>query len=319
MGATSHDIHVDALLSQMAMGYRPEGFIADMLFPVVNVGKQSDLYVEFSRADRLRRQNTLRAPGSPARKVEQEVGSATYYCNNYALKASVTLEDRENADPIFLDTLINGRAQFVMDHMLLDWEVRLANQVNSGSNVGSYTATASAWTGSGADPLEDINTVIDNVHFATGVRPNRMVLGLKAYNALRRNSTVRNLIFGTNNGGGYPNTQQISGLFNVEQILVGGAFQNTGQEKLAESLGAIWGDNMLVYYAPNAPTIERPSFGYSMRWNRPGLPNMTVERHPYDSRNKAEELEIGYYQDEKITGASYGFLLTNVTSNGSGI
>ena len=42
---------------------------------------------------------------------------------------------------------------------------------------------------------------------------------------------------------------------------------------------------------------------------------MMVERHPYDSRTKSEEVEVGYYQDEKITGDEYGFLIINVTSS----
>ena len=42
---------------------------------------------------------------------------------------------------------------------------------------------------------------------------------------------------------------------------------------------------------------------------------MQVERHPYDSRTKTEDVEVGYYQDEKITGASYAFLLTAVNSS----
>jgi len=59
----------------------------------------------------------------------------------------------------------------------------------------------------------------------------------------------------------------------------------------------------------------RPAFAYSIRWSAPGLPNMQAERHPYNSRTKSEELEIGYYQDEKVTGAEYGFLLTACNSS----
>ena len=62
-------------------------------------------------------------------------------------------------------------------------------------------------------------------------------------------------------------------------------------------------------------TKERPSFGYRFRWVQPGLPNLQVERHPYDSKKKAQDIEVGYYQDEVITGDEYGFLITNVTSS----
>jgi len=315
MGATANDLHIDKALSEVALGYRPEGFIADMIMPIVPVQKQSDLYVIWSRADRLRRHETKRAPATEAKRIEETPSSATYFAKNYALKSRIPIEDFKNADPIFLDNLNTGKTELVLDGLLLDWEVRVAGQVTSGTNVGSFVAVGSAWTGAGADPIGDINIGIDNVHFSTGVRPNQITFGLQAWKTFRRHSTVRDIIFGANNGGGYPNTAQVEALLEVDKIHIGGAFQNTANEGLAENLSVIWDDHVLIYYAPRSPSKERPSFAYSFRWRQPGLPDMQVERHPYDTKVKAQELEVGYYQDEVLTGIDYGFLLTNVTSS----
>jgi len=317
MGATSHEVHIDQALSEMALGYRPEGMIADMIFPIVNVAKQSDKYVEWSRADRLRSEDDKRAPATEAKIIEESVSSGTYWCSNYALKTRVPIEDLKNADPIYLDGLTNGKVNLVQDKLFLNWDIRVSNLCTSGSNVGSYAACGSEWNdgGAGSDPLGDLNTALDNVQFSTGVKPNRIVFGLRAWTTFRRHPDVTNKIYGTNNGGGYATVQQVANLFEVEQVLVGGAFQNTAGEGLSESLSAVWDDHVLVYYAPMSPSKERPSFGYSFRWNQPGLPNFQVERHPYDSKIKAQEVEVGYYQDEKLTGATYGFLFTNVTSS----
>jgi len=300
----------------MAIGYRPEGFIADMLFPTVNVQKQSNVYTVFSRADRLRRDRTDRAPGNEARLITEDVSSATYYAKNYALKAAVTIEDKENADPVIVTGLLNGKAQTLLDKLALDWEMRVSSQVTSTSNVGSSSAVSSAWDGAGA-PLTDLQAAIDNVRYSNGILAAGLTvcMGDEAWTSFRRDSTVRNLIFGTNNGGGYPSEAQAANLLGVKRVLVAGAFVNTGEEGLTESLSTVWKDNVLVYYAPDSPSIDRPSFGYNFRWAAPGLPNMQVERHPYSSRRKAEEIEVGYYQDEKLTGASYGFLLTAVNSS----
>jgi len=317
MGNTAQDLHLDVALSNVAIGYRPEGFIADMIMPIVDVSKQSNAYTIWSRADRTRVQNTRRAPATEAQRIEESVSSDTYYCNNYALKASTPIEDFKNADPIYLDNLNTGKTLLLMDGLMLDWEVRVANQVCSGTNVGSYAACGSAWNdnGAGSDPIGDLNTAIDNVQYTTGKRPNRLTFGLKAYQTLRRHPDVRNIIFGLNNGGGYPNVAQIADLFEVDEIQIGGSFQNTAGEGLGESLSTIWGDHVLVHYTPKLPMIDRPSFAYAFRWNQPGLPNMQVERHPYDTKRKAQDVEVGYYQDEKITGSEYGFLFTNVTSS----
>jgi hypothetical protein len=37
-------IHIDVALTQVSVGYDTEGLIADMLFPVLRVRKQSDLF-----------------------------------------------------------------------------------------------------------------------------------------------------------------------------------------------------------------------------------------------------------------------------------
>ncbi len=316
MGATSHDVHIDVALSNMAIGYRPEGFIADTIMPMVPVTKQSDLYYIFSRADRLRRKRTQRSPGAEAQQIDQSVSSASFFAKNYALKAHVTLEDRENADPLILSQIVNGRATLVLDGLMLDWEIRVANQVTSGTNVGSYSGVASGWSGAG-DPISDVNAAIDNVHYSSGIMPNQITFGVEAWKSFRRDSTVRDLIFGTNNGGGYPSRDQVANLFDMPpgSIQVAGAFQNTGDEGLSEALSTIWLDNVLVSYRPATPQVDRPSFAYSFRWSKPGVPNMQVERHPYDRKTKCEEVEVGYYQDEIITGTEYAFLLAAVNSS----
>jgi len=317
MGATHEDLHIDAALSEMALGYRPDGFVADTIMPIVNVSKQSDLYTIWSREDRLRVHDTKRAPRTEAKRIEESVSSATYYCKNYALKSSIEIEQFKNADPIYLDNLNQGKVELVMDGLMIDWEVRVANQVTSGSNVGSYSAVSSAWNdgGAGSDPIGDVNIMLDNVQYSTGKRPNRLTFGLKAWQVFRRHVDVRNIIFGTNNGGGFASVAQVADLFEVEQISVGGAFQNTAGEGLTENLSAIWDDHVLAHHTPTSVSKDRPSFAYGFRWNQPGLPNMQVERHPYDTKIKAQDVEVGYYQDEVITGAEYGFLLTNVTSS----
>ena len=314
-GATGRDVHVDRLISEMAMNYKPEGFVAADIFPIVQVQNQSNIYVDFDRASKLRIQDTRRSPGNEANIMRVDVGSGTYFCNNYALKAQVTIEDRKNADPIYVSGLYDGAAELVLDGLLLDWDNRVALQVTSTTNVGSSTAVSSAWSGAASTPLADINQAIDNVTYSNGAMATDVVFGLEAWNSFRRHADVRNLIFGTNNGGGYPTTAQVAALLGVKRVHVGGSFKNTADEGQSESLASIWLDNVLVYHRPDSPSIQRPSFAYSFRWAQPGLPNMVAERHPYDTRRKTEEIEIGYYQDEKVTGASYGFLIQAVNSS----
>lgn len=309
--AVGRDLYLDVPLSQTVIDYRQEGMIGDMIAPVVPVQKQSGSIIEFSQGDRWRIVDDKRAPGTEAKRYTSDVSSLLYYCNNYALMDGVTIEDRNNADPVFAMHEIEGKALRLTDKLLLNWENRVSLQVTSTSNVGSSAAVSSIWSTPEGDgnPIVDLNTAIDNVRYATGYRPNRMVFGAKAWDAFRRHKNVRNLIFGTNNGGGYPSTDMAKGLFEMEWIGVAGMFKNTAEENITDAISNIWGPSVLVYYAPTAPSRDRPSFMYSYRLSAPGIPNMQVERHPYNTRTKTDDIEVGYYQDEKIVGSRFGFLV----------
>ena len=75
MGATGRDLHIDKHLSNVAMAYRPMGMIADLIAPIVPVGKQSDLYPVWSQADALRVEDDKRAPLTEANLITQDVSS----------------------------------------------------------------------------------------------------------------------------------------------------------------------------------------------------------------------------------------------------
>lgn len=314
--SNARDLHIDRMLTNVAMGYRPGEIIAPSIAPVVSVPNQTDKYAIFSRADALRIEDDSRSPGTRANVITRSVSSEGFYCENRALRYPVTIEDRANADPIYVTEMINGRIFYTLDKLNLSWEDRLATKVTNTSNVGSSAAVGSAWTDiTNSDPETDLNVAIDNVADSTGKRPNQVTFSELAWRYVRRNVKIRNTIHGTNNGKGYVSQAQVAALLDIDKILIGGAYKNTGNEAQAESLEHIWADHVLISYTAKRPSIDVPSFMYTFRWKKKGIANMQVERHAYDTREKAEDIETGYYQDEKITGSDYGFLLVNVTSS----
>jgi len=318
--AVHGDLHVDQHLTNVAIDYKPVGMIAPGVAPTVSVPKQSDFFPVWSQADILRVENTKRARGTEANKITLGVSSDNYYAENYAIKMDLTLEDRVNMDAALTRKLREGRATTIVDKLNLDWEHRLASQVTSTSNVGSSTAVASAWTdytAGNSTPFEMITTGIDVVQDTTGIRPNSILMGGQCWRNLRRHKDIIDLLHG-DTGKGSPRTatkEQAKALFEVERFLVSDTYRNTGAEGQTASLSPVWGDHLLIYYAPMAPSINDASFMYSFRWNAPGLPSMTVERHPFDPKIKSEEIEVGYYQDEVITSKPLSYLITNVTSS----
>jgi len=313
--ATGHDIHIDQPLSEILINYRPAGSIVDKVFPIVPVGKQSNVYYQFTQADLWRIPDTTRSQLTAAKMVDFNVSSDTYYAKNYALATGVSIEDAVNADEVL--RLRETKALFIADLLTLDWENRVAALVTNSSNVGTVTTVASGAWGAfeTAGPLVDIDVAIRSVRGATGYTPNRMVMGWDAWNAMKYNKFIRQMLFpaaGGAAGAGIPNTQQVANLFNFDEVLVGGTMRNTAAEGLSISLADIWGPHCLVYYAPPRPSRETPSYGYTFRWTAPGIANMTVEDLGFDRRLKGNILDIGFYQDEKLTGTNLGTWISSV-------
>lgn len=318
MGATESDLHLNQFLTNVAIGYRRTGFIADLIAPVVPVAKLKDTYPIWSQADQWARPDTTRAPGTQAKTSVQGVSSDYYSCKNRAQKTPITLEMKANMDPVFVQGMYAGRAKYVTGLMQTDWEYRVAMQCFSITNVGTTVGVTTNWGLGGAVPLDNVFALMDYVTNMTGQKPNNLIFGNAAWNQFRRHASVRNIVFGSGYKQGLATKQQVAEIFEVEKVLVGEAFYNSAAEGHAASLQVLWGPHVWAYYAPANPSLEDPTWQYSFRWTQPGVPNMAAEFHPYDAKIKAEEVEVGYYQDEKIVGKNYAARLDTVNVNTTG-
>lgn len=316
--STGRDLHVDGFLSEIALNYRPQGMIAEMIAPVVGVAKETDIYPVFNRGEAFAIEDTARSRGKEANRVTRSVSSAGYVAKNYALAYDVPIEDSANMDNALAFELIAGTGRYLQDKLFLDWDRRVLSLVGSASNVATGFLTGSSWTAASnaGDPISMIWKAMEQQQSLTALKPNSILFGWRAWNAFRRNSNARNFVLGTNNGGGAVTRQNAMDAFEVERLLVAGAFYNTANEAQTATLSNNpLHDAVLIYYAPTAPSRETPSFMYSFRWTNPqlGVP-MAVTRYPYDGRKKVDGMEVSYYQDEKITGSEYGCLLLGVGS-----
>src|SRR3990167_10486884 len=86
---TVNDVHVDQLLSNVAISYRNTDYVADQHFPVVPVNKQSNVYASFDQSAWFRDEAAQRSPGTLARVAGYPVTTNNQYvCLNYSLSKS---------------------------------------------------------------------------------------------------------------------------------------------------------------------------------------------------------------------------------------
>ena len=120
-----NQVHVDAALTNLAVGYRNPAFISDVIAPVVGVRKQFDRYFIYdSEREGFRASDDRRAPGAAANEVDFALSTDSYFCDDHALTSVIPDEERDNADPPIQPNI--DRTEFLRDKIDLNKEIELA-------------------------------------------------------------------------------------------------------------------------------------------------------------------------------------------------
>lgn len=310
------DAHHDRPLSQFAVQAFQSGrdqFVAQNLFPIVNVTHQNDRYYTIDKGSWLSINDTRRSRSSPANRVEWRVSSDQYYADNYALAVETPIEDLENADAVLRAR--RSSTNFAVEQLMRDLEDRVASKVTSIDNVGSG-ATLSGndkWTATeSADIHGQVSSAQAFIQSNTGLEANVMVVDWESFQLMRRNSRLLELFRYTS--GGQLGGDQLRELFNVDRIIVGRGVKNVAEESDTTSMQSIWGSNaVLAHVNPNVQDMRATTFGLGLRWRPQGVPtDMQVMRSREDMAGSrhVEIIEAGYYQDEKIVAPELAYAIT---------
>lgn len=269
------DIHVDTPLTNMSVAYMQDqtAFVADKIFPIVPVKKQSDLYFIYSRADFLRNEAAIRAYGAESKGGGYNISNAPYFANIYAFHKDVYPTDRTNSDdPLQPDA---DATEFVSQKLVLkrevDFQLRFfatglwGTEYSGAAAADTVTKKKKYWSSSGSIPMEDIGNAQVGMQAVTGKKANTLLLGPYTYLALRDNDEVRDLIRYTQ-GAAIPTPNMLAQMFDVERVLVGSAVVNDAASGAAEDTDFILGKHALLCYTENAPGIKKISAGYIFSW-----------------------------------------------------
>ncbi len=303
--STGRTLHVDVPLSNVVVGRRPDGFIADKFIPVTPVGKQSDLFYRFRHGEFARYEAglTLRAPSTAPRKVHMSVGSDNYFCPNYALSTDWPVEDEVNADAVL--NWAQTQATFLMDRLMVDYEYRIAQFARSSSNVRTVTLVGCGWhAGSAPQIFSQLLEYKEQFRQATGMLPNTIIIPEGLRKAVVINPQLRDILYGDR--GGTVTETQLAGLIGVENVLIPFSQVNTFGETETNngswSYSDTWGnDSIWLSHTKTLAGFMTDTWINAFRWTNPSLgAQMAVERFPYDPKKKCYEVAVGYYQAEKV-------------------
>lgn len=328
MNPTVADSHVNAPLTAISVAFVQEQtrFVADRVFPIVGVMKQSDRYYIYDRGDFNRDEMELRAPGTESAGSGYRLDNTpTYYCAKWSLHRDVPDDLIANSDTvlnpmrdatIYLTQkgLIRREKNFSTKYLDAVWTSNFSG-VSSGQSWGGGTVLQ--WNDANSTPIEDIRKAGTTVAERTGFAPNVLVIGKPVYDALADHPDVVDRIkYGATPGSPATVTRQaLAALFDVERVEVMAAIENTAHEGLSASHSFIGGKKaLLVYSAPN-PGLMTPSAGYTFVWTGlMGGPGGQRIRSFRMENLEATRVELDTAFDQKLIAADLGFYIASVVA-----
>ena len=264
-------LHIDRAMTNLSVAYAQgaDAFIADKVFPIIKVQKQSDVYFEYSKADFFADLAEERAKGTESAGGEYNISIADpYYCKVYAYHEMITGEDRANADqPINLD---RDATEIITHKLLLKKETLWAEKyfktgVWGTDIIGGTTEGFIKFDNDTSDPIKYIKALRRNMKEQTALEPNTIVMAPAVFDALCEHGDIIDRIKYTQKG--IVTADLIAALFGVDKIYVASAVKNKGPlGSQTADMNFIMGKNLLLCHTNKAPGIKKASAGYTFAW-----------------------------------------------------
>lgn len=315
----SGDVHVDALLTNMSIGYKSAAYIADEIFPTVLVNKRSDIVPKYVQSDWFRLRGKALSEREPAPIGGYTVDvTDTYFCTEYGVGHFIGDARRANTDmPFAADR--DGMA-WVVDGLLLQREYQFSSEffktgVWQTDKVGGADFTK--WsTYATSTPVANIQSFMHIIQRTTGIKPNTLVLGDLTYEVLVNHPDFLDRIkYGASSGQpALVGMELMAQVLGVERVLVGSAQYTATLEGVAEAsvvYTPMFDDDALLLYVPRSPSLFNPAAGYNFVWRTAFGGPRYIKRRRDPTSDKGDLLEGYEYFDMKMTAAGAGLFMSD--------
>ena len=269
-----NNAHIDRALTNISVAYLQDAsaFIADKVFPIVPVKRQSDVFYVYNKGDFMRDEAQVRGVATESAGGDYGVeASSPYYCKKHAFHKDVTPEERANYDePLDAD---QDATDFVSQKMLIRREMAWATNFFAtgvwGKEIGGVATGAGEdqviqWDQPTANPIKDITDAAVAMAGETGYKPNTLVLSPYAFNALKNHEDILDRIKYTQKG--IVTADLLATLFEVDRVFVAWSVVNSAKKGAADDVDFIYGKHALLCYSNPRPALRKPSAGYIFSW-----------------------------------------------------
>ncbi len=293
---TITSVHVNAPLTNLAIKYQVPEMVAERIWPVRPVQKESDVYYEYFKEE-LQDYPTLRAPGAEANEMNWDVTTSSYKAEEYALAQLIPDRVARNSDPPIRPAMTT--VQKLKDVLMIEQERRVQAFVQSATYVTNTSTISTKWdAASGQTPEKDIDTAKNAVRVACGKVPNSILMNYLTAQALKR--WLKATAYTTYSE--YLDKNELPPILWGCETIIGTAVRNTANPAQTESLSDIWTDNVTVFWK-GPVSLEAQNFGYILRSQ-----NWVTSDYYVDARS-GRMYRVSVVEDEVLVSADCAYLL----------
>lgn len=309
--AISTTPQTNKLLSQLSVGFPNQGFVADKVCPIVDVGADAEqgVYFEWDKYYLNSTVEDMRAiRGHSNEPDDPTVTEKTYNAIAHSLAKPIDpreFKQHKNKELKLAESIQEG----LLSLLMVKKEKRVATLFTTAANYGSNnkeTLTGGdQWSDFvNSDPegkIEDAREVVA----LSGFEPNTILIPITTWRKIRQHPQIRALIKSLDSKL-LTDDLIVPSIFGLD-LVVPGSRSVTSLPGATEAIARIWGDFVWMGYVnkKSNPVKMDPTFAYTFQAE--GRKTETFK----DRKN--EIIDVQYdIADEKITAAASGFLFTDV-------
>lgn len=297
------------------------GYVANQVFPVMNVASQSGNFGKIPLEQLLQQRDTKRAPGSGYARSQFTFSPATYATDEHGAEEPV--DDRESkmyAEYFDAEQVATMRA---FSSVLRNAEQRVADAVfNTSTWAGASLTTGitNEWDdATNAVPLTDVEAAVQKIYDNSGLWANALVINRKVFRNLRNCDQVVERIQSAGAGDATKasdiTTQMLAQAFDLDYIIVAGTSRNGAKEGQAASPTQIWSSEYaMVCRVASGQDMRDPCIGRTFHWSSDGSSiGGSVESYR-DETVRGNVIRVRHDVAEVVLYAEAGHLLSNITT-----
>lgn len=299
----ANQVHVDKLLGNISVKYKPQGFIAQDVAPQVTVKETSNFFRVYDRNFRV--PETKRANRAESREHNFDVSTASYNLTRHSLKSFVSDTDADNYDLADLrsETTEELTEKILMRHELdtaalftkTSWSLTVS--LAAGATFADNTTTS--------NPIPIFQTAASTVIANSGMKPNFGILPRAGKIACINHVSVLDRLKYTS---AEVDLGKLAALFDLPGgLLSPETAYDTSALGTTQSISSIWdAENAFVGYKPDAPGPLKPSSLYTFK---KALPLVKRWR---DEARESEVIEVNMEYEVRVVASLSGYLICNI-------